>query len=70
MAGHKGHEFVWVKNVDHQLRHEAWRKSRRKVCASIFTGKNRANQKRDNVESFIAGCGVTPYPANNIMQIQ
>ncbi|MFP1463073.1 DUF2554 family protein [Escherichia coli] len=23
MAGHKGHEFVWVKNVDHQLRHEA-----------------------------------------------
>lgn len=77
MAGHKGHEFVWVKNVDHQLRHEAdsdelllWRKSRRKVCASIFTGKNRANQKRDNVESFVAGCGVTPYPAGNIMQIQ
>ncbi|WP_126778490.1 DUF2554 family protein [Escherichia coli] len=25
MAGHKGHEFVWVKNVDHQLRHEAER---------------------------------------------
>ena len=47
-----------------------WRKSRRKVCASIFTGKNRANQKRDNVESFDAGCGVTPYPAGNIMQIQ
>ena len=23
MAGHKGHEFFWVKNVDHQLRHEA-----------------------------------------------
>lgn len=23
MPGHKGHEFVWVKNVDHQLRHEA-----------------------------------------------
>ncbi|EON0212253.1 YncJ family protein [Escherichia coli] len=23
MAGHKGHEFVWVKNVDHQVRHEA-----------------------------------------------
>lgn len=23
MAGHKGHEFMWVKNVDHQLRHEA-----------------------------------------------
>lgn len=23
MAGHKGHEFYWVKNVDHQLRHEA-----------------------------------------------
>lgn len=76
MAGHKGHEFMWVKNVDHQLRHEAdsdelraWRKSRRKVCASIFTGKNRANQKRDSVESCVAGCGVTPYPAGNIMQI-
>ena len=77
MAGHKGHEFVWVKNVDHQrvMKRTAmncvlWRKSRRKVCASIFTGKNRANQKRDNVESFDAGCGVTPYPAGNIMQIQ
>ncbi|QRG81280.1 MULTISPECIES: DUF2554 family protein [Citrobacter] len=23
MAGHKGHTFLWVKNVDHQLRHEA-----------------------------------------------
>ncbi|KAA5945135.1 DUF2554 family protein [Enterobacter cloacae] len=23
MAGHKGHEYFWVKNVDHQLRHEA-----------------------------------------------
>ncbi|WP_336220492.1 DUF2554 family protein [Citrobacter amalonaticus] len=23
MAGHNGHEFLWVKNVDHQLRHEA-----------------------------------------------
>ncbi|HDT4047529.1 TPA: DUF2554 family protein [Enterobacter bugandensis] len=23
MAGHKGHEYVWVKNVEHQLRHEA-----------------------------------------------
>ena len=22
-AGHKGHEYLWVKNVDHQLRHEA-----------------------------------------------
>ncbi|MGU0160144.1 DUF2554 family protein [Escherichia coli] len=25
MAGHKGHEFVWVKNVDYQLRHEVER---------------------------------------------
>ena len=73
MAGHKGHEFVWVKNVDHQLRHEADSDELRAVaeesaegCASIFTGKNRANQKRDNVESFDAGCGVTPYPAGNI----
>ncbi len=23
MAGHKGHEFFWVKNVGQQLRHEA-----------------------------------------------
>ncbi len=23
MARHKGHEYVWVKNVEHQLRHEA-----------------------------------------------
>lgn len=70
MAGHKGHEFVWVKNVDHQLRHEADSDELRAVAESIFTGKNRANQKRDNVESFDAGCGVTPYPAGNIMQIQ
>lgn len=72
MAGHKGHEFMWVKNVDHQLRHEADSDELRAVAeesASIFTGKNRANQKRDSVESFVAGCGMTPYPAGNIMQI-
>jgi hypothetical protein len=23
MAGHKGHEYLWVRTVDHQLRHEA-----------------------------------------------
>lgn len=23
MAGHKGHEYYWVKSVEHQLRHEA-----------------------------------------------
>lgn len=23
MAGHKGHEYVWVQNADHQLRHSA-----------------------------------------------
>lgn len=23
LARHKGHEFLWVKNVNHQLRHEA-----------------------------------------------
>lgn len=69
MAGHKGHEFVWVKNVDHQLRHEADSDELRAVAEESaeglrehFTGNNRANQKRDNVESFIAGCGVTPYP--------
>ncbi len=69
---------MWVKNVDHQLRHEADSDELRAVAEEIggrfarafFTGKNRANQKRDNVESFVAGCGVTPYPAGNIMQIQ
>lgn len=73
MAGHKGHEFVWVKNVDHQLRHEADSDELRAVAEESAEGlrdKNRANQKRDNVESFVAGCGVTPYPAGNIMQIQ
>ena len=64
MAGHKGHEFVWVKNVDHQLRHEADSDELRAVAEESAEGL------RDNVESFIAGCGVTPYPANNIMQIQ
>ncbi|HEY4437726.1 MAG TPA: DUF2554 family protein [Lelliottia sp.] len=23
MAGHKGHEYLWVQNADHQLRHSA-----------------------------------------------
>lgn len=23
MAGHKGHEYMWVQNADHQLRHAA-----------------------------------------------
>jgi len=23
MAGHNGHEYIWVKYVEHQLRHEA-----------------------------------------------
>ncbi|MNP26060.1 hypothetical protein D3C76_1188970 [compost metagenome] len=23
MAGHKGHEYLWVQNADHQLRHAA-----------------------------------------------
>ena len=67
MAGHKGHEFVWVKNVDHQLRHEADSDELRAVAEESAEG---TNQKRDNVESFVAGCGETPYPAGNIMQIQ
>lgn len=53
MAGHKGHEFMWVKNVDHQLRHEADSDELRAVAEESaeglrehFTGKNRANQKR------------------------
>ena len=50
---------LWVKNVDHQLRHEADSDELRAVAEESaeglrehFTGKNRANQKRDNVESF------------------
>ena len=49
MAGHKGHEFMWVKNVDHQLRHEADSDELRAVAEESaeglrehFTGKNRA----------------------------
>lgn len=77
MAGHKGHEFVWVKNVDHQLRHEADSDELRAVAEESAEGlrehfywQKSPNQKRDNVESFVAGCGETPYPAGNIMQIQ
>ena len=72
MAGHKGHEFVWVKNVDHQLRHEADSDELRAVAEESAEGLREHFywQKSRNVESFIAGCGVTPYPANNIMQIQ
>lgn len=51
MAGHKGHEYLWVKNVDHQLRHEADSDELRsaaeesqRVCANITCGKNRANR--------------------------
>lgn len=76
MAGHKGHEFMWVKNVDHQLRHEADSDELRAVAEESAEGlrehfywqksrKPEAGQR----ESFVAGCGMTPYPAGNIMQI-
>ncbi|GCW64945.1 hypothetical protein HmCmsJML063_01160 [Escherichia coli] len=38
MAGHKGHEFMWVKNVAHQLRHEADRDELRAVAAESEEG--------------------------------
>lgn len=51
MAEHKGHEFVYVKNADHQLRHEADSDelrsaagSLRRGCASTMPGRNRANR--------------------------
>jgi hypothetical protein len=53
MAGHKGHEYLWVKNVDHQLRHEADSDELRsaaeesaEVCANTTCGRNRANRTR------------------------
>ncbi len=77
MAGHKGHEFVWVKNVDHQLRHEADSDELRAVAEESAEGlrehfywQKSRKPEADNVESFVAGCGETPYPAGNIMQIQ
>ena len=42
MAGHKGHEFVWVKNVDHQLRHEADSDELRAVAEESAEGFARA----------------------------
>ena len=77
MAGHKGHEFVWVKNVDHQLRHEADSDELRAVAEESAEGlrehfywQKSRKPEAGHVESFVAGCGVTPYPAGNIMQIQ
>lgn len=42
MAGHKGHEFMWVKNVDHQLRHEADSDELRAVAEESAEGFARA----------------------------
>lgn len=63
MAGHKGHEFLWVKNVDHQLRHVTamsyvlLQKIRRRACASISTGKSRASRKNSVNEYLISKVG-------------
>ena len=53
MAGHKGHEYLWVKNVDHQLRHEADSDELRSAAEEsaeglrdTTCGSNRANQTR------------------------
>lgn len=76
MAGHKGHEFMWVKNVDHQLRHEADSDELRAVAEESAEGlrehfywQKSRKPEADSVESCVAGCGMTPYPAGNIMQI-
>ena len=46
MAGHKGHEYLWVKNVDHQLRHEADSDELRSAAEESAEGRNRANRTR------------------------
>ncbi len=38
MAGNKGHEFVWVKKVDNQMRHEADRDELRDVSEESAEG--------------------------------
>lgn len=51
MAEHKGHEFVYVKNADHQLRHEADSDELRSAAEESAEGlrehharRNRANR--------------------------
>lgn len=38
MAGHNGHEFLWVKNADRQLRHEADSDALREVAEASAEG--------------------------------
>lgn len=53
MAGHKGHEFLWVKNVGHQLRHEADSDELRSVAEESAEGlrEHHAWQKSRKPES-------------------
>ncbi len=39
-------------------------------CARNGNGKNDINQIADNVRVVHAGCGVKPYPAYKVVQIQ
>ncbi|HGH5979230.1 TPA: DUF2554 family protein [Kluyvera georgiana] len=46
MAGHKGHQFLWVKNVGHQLRHEADSDELRAVAEESAEGLRDSNSWR------------------------
>ena len=46
MAGHKGHQFLWVKNVGHQLRHEADSDELRVVAEESAEGLRDSNSWR------------------------
>ncbi len=77
MAGHKGHEFVWVKNVDHQLRHEA--DSDEIACcggrvggrfARAFLQAKIAQTRSGTTLSHLLPDAACTLLAGNIMQIQ
>ena len=51
MAGHKGHEYLWVKmsNINFVMRqtvmnYAVQQRNQRKVCANTTCGRNRANR--------------------------
>lgn len=57
MAEHKGHEFVYVKNADHQLRHEADSDELRSAAEESAEGlrEHHAWQKSSKPDTHSAG---------------
>ncbi|MCW5038595.1 YncJ family protein [Enterobacter hormaechei subsp. xiangfangensis] len=57
MAEHKGHEFVYVKNADHQLRHEADSDELRSAAEESAEGlrEHHAWQKSGKPDTHSAG---------------